>query len=114
MDMTWISPMSQTTLSPESVESMYRNSLDDVKRFLDDCHDDHYKFYNLYSERDYDVHKFHGKVAVYPLADHQPRLEFGQILTFCRDVKHWLSQHQENVAVIHCKAGKGRTGNKVT
>ena len=93
-------------------ESMYRNCFDDVGIFLDDRHDGHYKVYNLYSERCYDVQKFHGKVAVYPLAD-QKLPEFGQILTFCRDVQHWLSQHQENVAVIHCKF-KGRTGNKVT
>lgn len=71
------------------------------------------------------------RVECFPFDDHNaPPLEL--VLKFCKNVKEWLDQHKENVAVIHCKAGtyfphiyficpifsfekgKGRTGVMVT
>jgi len=93
----------------ESVEGVYRNPFKEVFRFLELNHKDHYKVYNLCSERGYDIAKFHNRVECFPFDDHNsPPIEL--IDKFCKNVEEWLHAHEKNVAVVHCKAGKGRTG----
>ena len=97
----------------DGTESIYRNDMVDVQRFFETRHKDHYKVYNLCSERKYEHSKFHNRVLAFPFDDHNVPY-FQDLPFFCKDVADFLSEHEKNVACIHCKAGKGRTGLLIT
>ncbi|KAL6551749.1 Phosphatidylinositol 3,4,5-trisphosphate 3-phosphatase and protein-tyrosine-phosphatase pten2a [Orobanche gracilis] len=90
-------------------EGFYRNQMEEVIKFFETHHKGKYKVYNLCSERLYDASLFEGKVASFPFDDHNcPPIEL--ITLFCQSAYLWLKEDILNVVVVHCKAGKARTG----
>ncbi|KAL6526383.1 Phosphatidylinositol 3,4,5-trisphosphate 3-phosphatase and protein-tyrosine-phosphatase pten1 [Orobanche minor] len=114
LDMTYITDRLLAMSFPaESMRAVYRNPMWQVKSVLEMRHHGHYKVYNLCIEESYDASHFNGHVERYPFDDnHVPQLSM--IKEFCEDVHSWLSRDSKNIAVVHCMAGKGRTGLMVS
>ncbi|KAI8465519.1 MAG: hypothetical protein J3K34DRAFT_525315 [Monoraphidium minutum] len=122
LDLAYIAPrLVAMGLPATGSEGLYRNPLAETARFLSRFHGGRCKVWNLCSERLYDPSKIAAPVVQgrFAFDDHQargaapmclsvPPLPMAQL--FCEEAAAWLAAHPENVAVVHCKAGKGRTG----
>eukprot|EP00051_Salpingoeca_urceolata_P022814 m.378656 g.378656 ORF g.378656 m.378656 type:complete len:745 (+) comp20027_c1_seq2:564-2798(+) len=109
LDLTYITPNIIAMSFPATgLETTYRNDVRDVAAFLQTRHKDHYMVYNV-SEKNYDASKFNNQVLDFGWPDHlAPTLE--RLCSVCKSVDGWLKADSRNVAVVHCKGGKGRTG----
>lgn len=94
------------------VTALYRNDIEDVSKFFREKHRDHFKIYNLCSEKGYDESKFDNRVERVFIDDHNvPKLR--EAVQFVEDVTKWMKADEENVLAVHCRGGKGRTGTMV-
>lgn len=113
LDLSYITPRVIAMSFPASgMESMYRNKIEDVAKFLKQRHGNDYYVINV-SSRKYDYSKFGDRVIDIVWPNHHP-CEF---LGFCRIIletcRILLSCGPDMVVVVHCLGGKGRTGSLI-
>lgn len=96
------------------IEALYRNPVTQVRSFLEDRHSGHYRIWNLCVERDYvsTALGFKCEVERFCWYDHCPP-PFAMMKPLCDSLHSWTRSDPKNVAVVHCKAGKGRTGTVI-
>lgn len=112
LDLSYITPRVIAMAIPgEGISKLYRNNIEDIKDFLNIKHFDKYFIINLSGEK-YDYEFFNDKVYEFDWIDHQaPTLH--TLFLICKKMHDYLSINSENVVVINCKAGKGRTGTVI-
>lgn len=92
----------------QGIEKLYRNNIEHVASYLNSRHEEKYMVINL-SERKYDTLNFNGRVVEAGWPDHQAP-PFMTLIEVLKCIDSWLKIDQENVIVVHCLAGRGRTG----
>lgn len=99
----------------EGLSTAWRNPLSEVRRFLELNHLNRYRVYNLCSENGFhsSLEKFGDRCQHFGFDDRNP-CPLEMIAPFCRDVHSWLGKDEGNVAALHCRAGKGRTGMMIS
>ncbi|CCG81970.1 Putative uncharacterized protein [Taphrina deformans PYCC 5710] len=91
-------------------ERLYRNNLHHVKVLLDRKAGTSYRVFDFRAEgAGYADSDFDGRVSHYPFVDHQPP-PFALLPQIVEGIHRHVGAAEGNVAVIHCKAGKGRSG----
>ncbi|OXH25658.1 hypothetical protein J008_05310 [Cryptococcus neoformans] len=93
------------------VAALYRNKRRDVLKFITSRHGEKWWIWNLCPlyENAYSPESMHNRVSRYPFPDHHPP-PLPLLPLAVREMTAWLEGDEERVAIIHCKAGKGRSG----
>ena len=110
LDMAKITPRMYAMSYPSEnfLESMYHNSQNDIAEYLNKNHPKKYLIFNL-SGIPYEAEKFNKSVINYFWPDHKAPPLY-DIFNIIFQAYKYLGQDKENVIVVHCLAGKGRTG----
>lgn len=108
------------TSGPSSVwpKKAYRNPTDQLVAFLDKKHGEHWAIFEFRAEgTGYPDSEVYNRIHHFPWPDHHPP-PFAIIPNLMASMRNWLQVEVESgeekgkhrVAVVHCKAGKGRSG----
>lgn len=90
----------------------YRNPLKDLVKFLDSKHKDQWAIWEFRAEgTGYPDSEVYNRVHHYPWPDHHPP-PFSLVPLIMASMRNWLKEKEVEgrVVVVHCKAGKGRSG----
>ena len=104
------------TSGPSSTypQRAYRNPTDALVKFLDEKHGEKWAIWEFRAEgTGYPDTEVHGRIKHYPWPDHHPP-PFALIPNIMASMRNWLKdpdpKNDGAVVVVHCKAGKGRSG----
>lgn len=91
----------------------YRNPLKQLVSFLDRKHGEEWCIWEFRAEgTGYPDHEVYGRVRHFPWPDHHPP-PFALVPRIVGGMRNWLHEEGKEgkrVVVVHCKAGKGRSG----
>ncbi|CAM9796205.1 unnamed protein product, partial [Phaeothamnion confervicola] len=90
-----------------ALRALQGNDLDVVATLLKHRHRGKYMIWNI-SEEKYDYSKFEDQVLEFRFPGY-PAPPLGLLFKMCASIENWLDADPDNVAVVHCLTGKGRT-----
>ncbi|KAH3686359.1 hypothetical protein WICPIJ_002721 [Wickerhamomyces pijperi] len=114
LDLSYITPRFMVASYPVEGRfySLVRNNIDELVDYLYKAHGSNWKFFNFRGEKNlYDITnmRLRGKFEYIPLTDHIAP-SFQMILNITQKFQQFLQENDENIVVMHCKFGKGRSG----
>ncbi|KAK8206976.1 pentatricopeptide repeat protein [Phyllosticta capitalensis] len=123
LDLCYVAPNIIATSGPSGTypTRAYRNPLHTLVKYLDKEHGDQWAIWEFRAEgTGYGDDEVHGRVWHFPWPDHHPP-PFSVVPRVMASMSAWLrredgsgedkdKKQKERVVVVHCKAGKGRSG----
>ncbi|OCK76795.1 hypothetical protein K432DRAFT_335045 [Lepidopterella palustris CBS 459.81] len=112
LDLCYVTDRIIATSGPSGTypQRAYRNPLDSLIKFLDYKHRDNWAIWEFRAEgTGYPDSEVYNRVYHYPFPDHHPP-PFALIPHIMASMRNWLHENEKRVVVVHCKAGKGRSG----
>eukprot|EP01028_Stygiella_incarcerata_P011674 TRINITY_DN66_c0_g1_i1.p1 TRINITY_DN66_c0_g1~~TRINITY_DN66_c0_g1_i1.p1 ORF type:complete len:404 (+),score=92.30 TRINITY_DN66_c0_g1_i1:129-1340(+) len=95
----------------KGLESIWRNPINQVSAFLHKYHPGHFLVMNV-SARRYNISPFDGNVKTFNFADHHPP-PIEMLHEMCVAMHEFIRKDPRNVVMVHCLAGRGRTGTLI-
>ncbi|KAH3758281.1 Phosphatidylinositol-3,4,5-trisphosphate 3-phosphatase [Pelomyxa schiedti] len=96
----------------DGIESAFRNNIFELSKMLKERHGAHFMIWNL-SGRKYDYDLFDNQILEFPFPDHHnPPLE--KLFKIVKSMDSWIKADYQNTCVVHCLAGRGRTGTVIS
>ncbi|KAK3059917.1 hypothetical protein LTS18_009769, partial [Coniosporium uncinatum] len=119
LDLCYVTDSLIATSGPSGTypKRYYRNPLDELVKFLDRQHGAEWAIWEFRAEgTGYPDSEVYGRVWHFPWPDHHPP-PFGLVPRIMASMRLWLKgegvREKGRVVVVHCKAGKGRSGTAV-
>ncbi|ORY18645.1 hypothetical protein BCR34DRAFT_322782 [Clohesyomyces aquaticus] len=112
LDLCYVTDNIIATSGPSGTypQRAYRNPLDSLVKFLDYKHGEDWAIWEFRAEgTGYPDDEVYGRIYHYPFPDHHPP-PFALIPNIMASMRNWLKEKKGRVVVVHCKAGKGRSG----